>query len=627
MRCPACQQPNQPTAPFCVECGESLALGNAADGGAASEGHLASIANDLTSLRVTQSESFFPAFNLRRHRFGISLAIMTLLIALLLNAMAQRSRDNATQYHQGLEATQQQQWHRAAALLGPLATQGYDQARDHYNNAVSQAASWDYYYSLAATAEQAGATTQAAFYYQRANQLEPGYGDAAAKLTNLRPDVGQVIYRQPDGLYLAPADGEPGTRLPGSGSDFEVLATSPDGNLVCYVFNSGYGTVRTRNLVVGDIANQFYAEQSFIFDHPVPTQPLDAAFVNEGQGLLFVVGGKIGEPASPPLELYYLDLAGVNGLNNLGLAREIASPAPTDSALYFVPAIDSRVIFSYDLTSRLTRRISVQRSAIANLALSASPSYNAGQPTLFYALVDPGYVHFYAMQPRDGIAQPLQTVPLLANTTPVEVRISPAPHRAQAIAAIIGQPGAWLLDGANQRAVLLGKDWADTLGPVGDVQYSPDGSRILVVGQPTGSVQPAPYGILDSQGTLLRSSYYDTPASQIGWLADSRHFYVYAHDSSPASAPSSEICRISAQPCSRDHVAVLDSDGGTNYIFTLGSPVGRDPDSLFGLMPDSKTLIYVAPYGANLAVLAEQLSTPTLPATAIPTATGVWVLR
>ncbi len=620
MDCPFCQNPNQPDAPFCVECGESLIVGNAAEGGAATISARLDRDASTAPFILAADGRIMPVQSPCPRRLSIRLALAFLFLALLLNLMAQTSQANASRYNQGLVAVRQQQWHRAAILLGPLADQGYDQASDLYRNAVSQVATWNRYHQLAANAEGAGATTQASFYYQQASQLEPGYGDTTAKLTALRARVGQVIYLMPDGLYLAAADGEPGSRLPGNGNSAQVLTTSADGALVCYVFNSGSGSVQMRNLVVGDIDRQYYTEQTFLFDHPIAPQPLDAAFVNNGAGLLFVVGGTLGEIAATPVELYYLDLAGDTGLREIGLASLVARPNPGDTSIYFVPAGDASAIALYDTKAELVAGLVEASSPIASLAVSPPDSGQESDDAanLFFATVSSGNARFYSLPLPDGAVAQLLDVPILA-ASPPSVRISPSPIAPMAIATIVGGNQVWRLNAAT--ATLHSDKWGNSIGAIGDVKYSPDGNRILVTSLPSDAANLAPYLILDGLGqTQLSRGSFDNPATEVGWLADSRRFYVYAHDPRPAPLATSDECRISFQSCSRDEVEVINSDGGTIYGFHLGQPDKRRPSSLFSLMPDAKTLIYIV-NGASVSALDGQM-----PTWAMPSAIGVWSL-
>lgn len=619
MDCPFCQSANQPTAPFCVECGESLMLGNEVEGGAATINAWLDV-DASTAPFLPAAERIVAVQSPRQRRLSIRLVLAVLLLALLLNLMAQTSQANASRYNQGLVAVREQQWHRAATLLGPLADQNYDQASALYRNALTAVAAWDRYHQLAASAEDEGATTQAAFYYQQASQLEPGYGDTNAKLTALRSRVGQVIYLMTDGLYLAAADGEPGSRLPGNGNSAQVLATSADGALVCYVFNSGSGSVQMRNLVVGDIDRQYYTEQTFVFDHPIAPQPLDAAFVNNGAGLLFVVGGTVGEVADQPMELYYLDLAGDTGLREIGLATLVARPHPGDTSIYFVPAADASAIALYDTKAELVAGLVEASSPVASLAVSPPDSGQgpSDAANLFFATVSSGNVRFYSQPLPDGAVTGLLDVPILA-ASPPQVRISPSPSTTAAVATIGGSTEVWRLNAAT--ATLLSDKWGNSIGAIGDVQYSPDGNRILVTSLPRAAANLTPYLILDGRGQtqLSRGSFYN-PATEIAWLADSRRFYVYAHDPRPAPLATSDECRISFQSCSRDTVEVVNSDGGTIYIFNLGQADKRRPGSLFSLMPDAKTLIYIGE-GACVSAFDGQL-----PTGAMPGAIAVWAL-
>ena len=630
MRCPICQQPNQLAAPFCVECGETLALNNAADEvvpvvSAIAVPLLAS-PDQHTVLRLPMA--------MARGSIAVRCGLAALIIALVINWFAQsNAQADSNTYRIARDAEQQQQWHRAAALLSPLAAQNYAQASAYYRTAVQHVVAWDSAYRLAVSAEAAGATAQAAAYYRQASLLEPGYSDVTAKLVQLRKSSGQVIYRKSDGLYVATADGETELTMPGMGTNFDLLAVSADSSLICYTYDSDFGVQSTRNLVIGDIGRRYYAEQSFLFSGAVAQRPLDAAFLDNGNGLLFVVGGQFGanvvlpgdkggiNPAptiAAPLELYYFDFTGDEGLREIGLASQVAHPNPADSDVYYVPADDPTAILAYDIHSGLPQTLARGSGRVAGLAVGA-PLPNYG-PYLYSALVEGGHVRIYSTLLLTTSSTLLLDEPVAADANTVSVKIATSAGNGQAIAILAGTTQAWQLQPTS--ASRLSDALLAPLGPLADVQYSPDGSRVLLTGGVDGTLELSNYLVLDRNGQPLRSgSYFNALTAQIGWLADSRHVYIYSHISATGTRPMYFSCRRGDWLCTQATMSVVDTNSSAASSLPIDSQVVSNPAALLATLPDGKSVIYTAADGLYVSALDDQP-----PAKVIDGATAVWSL-
>ncbi len=621
MRCPICQQSNQAIAPFCVECGVSLALNNVADD---ADARAWATALPLVVAPVAQTAPFKvqrgPLGGISG-RFTVRGGLALLIAALIINWFSQSSAQaESSRYRLALAAEQQQQWHRAATLLGPLAEQRYAQASDLYLTASQHVAAWDSAHQRAASAEAAGATAQAAAYYRQASLLEPGYSDTSAKLTQLRGRSGQIIYRKPDGLYIATADGDTQLALPNGGVNFELLAVSADSGLICYTYDTNFSTESTRNLVVGDVAHRYYVEQSFLFSGAVQQRPLDAAFLGNGAGLLFIVGGQFGTSASAaPMELYYLDLVGDTGLRQIGLATQVARPNPGDTTIYYVPADDANAIVAYDVNSGLPQTLARDSGRVAGLVVESLPNYG---PYLLYALVEDGHLRFYSTTLLTTAATLLLDEPITADASSVYVKIAASPTDGQAIAILVGTTRAWQLQPTS--ASRLSDALLAPLGPLANAQYSPDGSRLLLTSlKNADTLNTVRYLVLDRERQLLRSdSYFSSPSPWIRWLNDNRHLYAYTHSITPPSQSSYLHCRHGDGACPAAPILVIDTTSGVSHTLLISGRPSSNPASYIATLPDGKSVVYAATDGLYVSALDDQPA-----AKVIDGATGVWSLN
>lgn len=254
MNCPECGTRNRADAPFCIECGEPLALNNAPEGG---RPRLEPVAVGAAGGQATTAGPFggnpdrnlpddlpFPAsmiarlprpFNPLFWGLEVRITVVVLVVAIVADLLIQGgARSDAQNYDLGVKAEQEHRWHDAATLLAPLASKGYQDASAHYKNVEAKVTAFDEYYNWAQGAKVAGSPIRVALYYKSANEIEPGYEGVDRALSDAVKNGGQLLYQTDSGLFLANVIGNATSALPGSDARSEVLAVSADGTLVCY---------------------------------------------------------------------------------------------------------------------------------------------------------------------------------------------------------------------------------------------------------------------------------------------------------------------------------------------------------------------------------------------------------
>ncbi len=354
MICPDCQSVNHADASFCLECGtpldeESLAERPTPPPKVAAE----TVSFDLTRLLKPM-----------RGSWPVRIVALIALVALLTNwagSTAQQAESDL--YQAARQAQTEHRWHTAVSLFQQLTAKSYYDAATHLKQVQAQANSFDDFFGKGKHAETLGLNVMAAYYYDRANQIEPGYLAVDVTLNRLRRDNGRVLYRiagqgQRDGLYVMEADGGVSLKIPESRADSVVLATSPDGRLV--VFDDQHDG--NLHLYVKD--TQSY--DTYTINLPrlegtgrYPQQEISVALLDDGKKLLALDGGYFGYSNDDPGKTtsavaYMVSLGNAVQINSLGVVDAIAFPTYTDQAVYYTD--NSADLFTYSIATSQSRR-------------------------------------------------------------------------------------------------------------------------------------------------------------------------------------------------------------------------------------------------------------------------------
>ena len=354
MICPDCQSENHADASFCLECGtpldeESLAERPAPPPKVAAE----TVSFDLTRMLKPL-----------RWSWPVRIVVLLAIIALLTNwAGSTKQQADSDLYQAAKQAQAEHRWHTAVNLFQQLNAKSYYDSATHLQQVQAQANSFDDFYGKGSHAETLGLKVLAAYYYDRANQIEPGYYAVDVTLDRLRRDNGRVLYRiagqgERDGLYVMEADGGVALKIPESRADSVVLATSPDGRLV--VFDDRHDG--NLHLYVKDTRSY----NTYTINLPrlegtgrYPQQDISVALLDNGADLLVLDGGYFGysneEPGRPASAVAYIvSLGSAVQINSLGVVDAIAFPTYADQTVFYTD--NSADLFTYNIATSQSSR-------------------------------------------------------------------------------------------------------------------------------------------------------------------------------------------------------------------------------------------------------------------------------
>lgn len=348
MICPNCQSENRADATFCLECGAPLDEETLAAAPAPPK----PIATSASALDLTR------LLKPLRWSWSVRLVVLLGLIALIVNWMGSTTQQSYSDIYQAAkQAADEHRWHSAAAMFKKLADVSYYDAAAQYAQVETQVKSFDDLYGKGSYAENHNQDVLAAYYYDQANQIEPGEYAVDVTLARLRRTNGRILYRiatgSRAGLYVAEADGGVVLKIPESNADSVVLAVSPDGRLVVFS-NRVNGSVQ---LYIKDTQPP-YTTVAIEPPHVLgagryPEQNVSVAMFNDGADLLVLDGGQFtnsnNDPGNPSSALAYSYNLNNHGSNYIGLVDAIAYPDYYDKLLYYTDAVGD--LHSYDAPS------------------------------------------------------------------------------------------------------------------------------------------------------------------------------------------------------------------------------------------------------------------------------------
>ena len=578
----------------------------------------------------------------------VRITVLVLLVAVGYDLLSQSiAQSDASNYQRGLQAEQQKHWHDAANLLKPLALKNYQDAANHYKNVEQQAGEFDHYDNWAQGDKLDGSLIRAALYYKQANQIEPGYDGVDKALTETLANAGQILYQKSDGLYLADATGVPLSALPGSDAQTEVLAVSADSQYVAYTgfdisqpptqtqvvrpsnipgglllpgrINLGGVTgtptwqVATRKVYVRNLISG--ATESFDarpdqgpnpgLDNSLST---DATFVNNDKGLVFSVYRYDSESSTDVADIYYFDIAANAALRHIAVSFHYALPEETDTHLYY-EAVETNTfrigdsIVSYDLNSGKSNIIAHSDGNIARIWLGGNLAATPDTRTLFYVASEDNRLRIYSKLPPDASTSSLlvDNADDNANIDAQNTNITIAPDSGQAIAIKWGvQQEGWLLQPAVGKAInLRDMGWGLLMSNPLSMQYSPDGSKVLVQGTDGQSNARVWFSVVDNSLQLnFRPSFLLDPA-YLQWLNDGKH-----------------LDAINVKGFS-----IIDTVSGQQPVFVARKTSPRSEQGQLTLLPDNQTLLYTADDGVYISDVDGQY-----PIKVLSGATAAWLI-
>ncbi len=579
----------------------------------------------------------------------VRITVLVLLVAIGYDLLSQSAaQSDASNYQRGLQAEQQKHWHDAANLLKPLALNNYQEAASHYKKVEQQVTEFDSYDNLAQGVKLDGSLLRTALYFKQANQIEPGYDGVDKALTETLANAGQILYQKPDGLYLADATGVPLSALPGSDAQTEVLAVSADDKYVAYTGfdvrlavtgsknipafspqfvppnNQGVyymGTdnfqqattrkVYIRNLITG-------ATESFD-DVPIGgsgtglAQPFArfATFVNNDKGLLFETYRNDDNLPSVVADLSYFDIAANAGLHKIDTIYPLsfAQPTASDTHLYYVPVDRSKPgvqnsIVSYDLNTNRGNLIAHSDGTIDEVALGGKLIDDLSFYTLFYVASENNRLRIYSKQPPDASTSTLlvDVADDSANTDAKKTDIAPAPEGDQAIVIKLGmQQEGWLLkpSGGSKAISLRDIGWGLLMNNPLYMQYSPDGSQVLVQGTDVQGDAKTWFTLVDSSLQLnLRPSWLPNIA-YLQWMSDGKHLYTISDKG----------------------FSIIDATSGQQLVYVARKTPPSSDQGQLTLLPDNQTLLYAADDGVYISDVTGQY-----PIRVLTGATAAWLI-
>ncbi len=347
MTCPDCQTENRADATFCLECGTPLDEESLAERSAP------------TPRVATETVSFDLSHLLKPLRWSwpVRLVILIALIALIGNWVGSSAQQVVSDlYSSAKQAQAEHRWHTAALLFQQLSAKSYFDAAIHLKQVQTQANTFDSLYGKGSHAEAQGFKVLAAYYYDRANQIEPGYNAVDVTLVRLRRENGRVLYRVAgqgarDGLYVMEADGGVALKIPESNVASVVLATSPDGRLI--VFDDRHDG--NLHLYVKDTRSY----DTYTINLPrlegtgrYPQQDISVALLDDGANLLVIDGGYFSYSNDDPGKstsavAYVAHLGSVVQVNPIGVVDAVAYPGYYDKTVYYTD--NSADLHTYNL--------------------------------------------------------------------------------------------------------------------------------------------------------------------------------------------------------------------------------------------------------------------------------------
>ncbi|PZS03572.1 MAG: hypothetical protein DLM69_02865 [Candidatus Chloroheliales bacterium] len=351
MICPQCESENRADATFCLECGTPLDEESLAELPAPAP----KVAPETVSFDLTR------IIKPLRWSWPVRLVVLLSLVALLANWVGSSTQQTDRDlYRSAQQAQAEHRWHTAAYLFQQLANKSYFDAAAHLKQVQAQVNSFEGFYGKGSHAEAQGFEVLAAYYYDRANQIEPGYFAVDVTLNRLRRENGRILYRVPEGapsgasagLYVMEADGGIALKIPESHADSLVLATSPDGRLV--VFDDRHDG--TLHLYVKDTRSY----DAIPIELPkvegsgrYPEQLINVALFNSGNDLLIIDGGHFttsnNEPGQPSAAVAYCVNLSSGQRNYIGLVDAVAYPGYYDKLVHYTDSMGD--LHSYDPAS------------------------------------------------------------------------------------------------------------------------------------------------------------------------------------------------------------------------------------------------------------------------------------
>ncbi len=349
MICPQCESENRADATFCLECGTPL-----------DEESLAELPT-LAPKVAPEAVSFDLTRIIKplRWSWSVRLVILLALIALFANWVGSSAQQTDRDlYSSAQQAQVEHRWHTAARLFQQLANKSYFDAAAHLKQVQAQVNSFEDFYGKGSHAEAQGFAVLAAYYYDRANQIEPGYYAVDVTLNRLRRENGRILYRVPEGapsgastgLYVMEADGGVALKIPESRADSLVLTTSPDGRLV--VFSDRHD---------GNLHLYVKDTRSYATIPVVPPkvegieradQSINVALFNGGDDLLVIDGGHFtsnNQSGQPSAAFAYCVNLSSGQSNYIGLVDAVAYPGYYDKFAYYTDNMGD--LHSYDPVS------------------------------------------------------------------------------------------------------------------------------------------------------------------------------------------------------------------------------------------------------------------------------------
>lgn len=432
---------------------------------------------------------------------------------------------------------------------------------------------------------------------------EPALG-SATKESVKAVSKAVVVYLTDGGLYSTTPNSGPNVRLTGSDHNSQLLASSPDGQLLCYT--SGENKAYTLDLK---------DNKAEVFNYPIDHHALQAgyapyaAFVQNGKGLIFLPGGLFRSPyARTPQRysdrvmikapnLFYRALGSNQELQAIDKMAVIAEPRFDDSTIYYEPlpqfsqsATPTQVV-SYDLNTGKETTIAASNKVIDAIFMSKD-AQEGSRDAVFYLTIDVdsnlGLANYqiYSKASLDS-----KMASLLINTEPINVQkgkpqvVTPPTNVVKAIAVIPGNiSSVFILDPLEGQATSLNIQTRDNaLGEVTEAQFSPNGGKLMIIGANSNSGRLW-YTVTDSTyHTVLPASDY--PASSnifSGWL-DDNIYYNY------------DLNKIRVIDTNTGKITVLADQAQNQSSMELLKPVG--------LLSDGRTALYIqggAMYSSDL---------------------------
>jgi zinc-ribbon domain len=351
MICPQCESENRADATFCLECGTPLDEESLAELPAPAP----KVAPEAASFDLTR------IIKPLRWSWPVRLVILLALIALSANWVGSSAQQaDRDLYSSARQAQAEHRWHTAARLFQQLDDKSYFDAAARLQQVQAQVNSFEDLYGKGSHAEAQGYKVLAAYYYDRANQIEPDYYAVDITLDRLRRENGRILYRVPEGapsgasagLYVMEADGGVALKIPESRADSVVLATSPDGRLIAFddrhdgALHLYVKDTRSYDTIAVELPKAEGVDRN-------PEQSIDVALLNGGNNLLVIDGGHFttsnNKPGQPSAALAYSVNLSNRQSSYIGLVDVVAYPGYYDKLVHYTDSMGD--LHSYDPAS------------------------------------------------------------------------------------------------------------------------------------------------------------------------------------------------------------------------------------------------------------------------------------